>query len=112
MVYGCDVCQDVCPWNHAVEKRLAEETPPPDALPGVSLLDWLERDGDELVAEFDRLFVPRKDPRWLRRNALIAAGNAGTGALAPAVRCYLDCEDAMLVETAEWALERIAERAT
>ena len=51
--------------------------PPPGAEPAVSLLDWLEADGDELVARYDRLYVPRNDPRWLRRNALVAAGNVG-----------------------------------
>ena len=40
-------------------------------------LDWLEADGEELVARYDRLYVPRNDPRWLRRNALVAAGNVG-----------------------------------
>ena len=48
-----------------------------DATPVVSLVDWLERDGEELVAALDRLYVPRNDPRWLRRNALVALGNTG-----------------------------------
>ena len=51
--------------------------PAGDAEPNVSLVDWLERDGAELVAELDRLYVPRNDPRWLRRNALVALGNTG-----------------------------------
>ena len=38
---------------------------------------WLEADGRELVDELDRLYVPRNDPRWLRRNALVALGNVG-----------------------------------
>src|SRR4029079_1510945 len=58
-VYGCDICQDVCPWNRGVEKRRAGEALPRDAQPAISLVDWLERDGDELVEEVDRLFVPR-----------------------------------------------------
>ena len=79
-VYGCDICQDVCPWNRGVEKRRAGEPLPSDAQPAISLVDWLERDGDELVEELDRLFVPRNDPRWLRRNALVALGNTGVPA--------------------------------
>ncbi len=63
-----------------------------------------------LVAEYDRLYVPRNDPRWLRRNALVAAGNVGSAELAPVVERYLHDDDPMLAETAEWALERIAER--
>jgi epoxyqueuosine reductase len=112
MVYGCDVCQDVCPWNRAIERRRVDETPSPDAQPVVSLREWLERDGDELVTEFDRLYVPRKDPRWLRRNALVAAGNVGTIALAPLVESYSGAADPILSEAADWALERIAGRST
>src|SRR3989449_3734036 len=78
MVYGCDICQDVCPWNRGVEKRRAGLTPRYDAVPVVSLVDWLERDGAELVDELDRLYVPKNDARWLRRNALVALGNVGS----------------------------------
>jgi epoxyqueuosine reductase len=110
MVYGCDICQDVCPWNRGVERRRSGQELPDDAMPVVSLRDWLERDGDELVAELNRLYVPRNDPRWLRRNALVAAGNVGTEAVVPSVVRHLDDEDAMLAETADWALARIEQR--
>src|SRR5262249_52553934 len=75
-VYGCDICQDVCPWNRGVEKRRAGEALPPDAEPHVSLVDWLTADDDDLASRYDRLFVPRNDPRYLRRNALVAVGNS------------------------------------
>ncbi len=109
MVYGCDICQEVCPWNRGVEKR-RRGAARPDVQPLVRLSDWLERDPDELVAEFDRLYVPRNDGRWLRRNALVAAGNVGTAALRPAVERYAGSSDAVLSETATWALGRMAER--
>ncbi|HXF97822.1 MAG TPA: tRNA epoxyqueuosine(34) reductase QueG [Gaiellaceae bacterium] len=111
MVYGCDVCQEVCPWNRGVEKRRRGDPLPEDATPTVSLREWLERDGKELVAELDRLYVPRKHPRWLRRNALVAAGNVGGEELVPAVERYARGDDPILRETAEWALGRLAERA-
>jgi epoxyqueuosine reductase len=109
-VYGCDICQDVCPWNRGIERRRQDAAPPADATPVVSLVDWLERAGDELVAEVDRLYVPRNDARWLRRNALVAAGNVGTPELVPAVERYVGDDDPMLHETAVWALERLSER--
>ncbi len=107
LVYGCDICQDVCPWNRGVEKRRAGLEPPAGAEPSVSLLDWLESDGEELVARYDRLYVPRNDPRWLRRNALVAAGNVGGDAERGAVQAYATGEDELLREHASWALARI-----
>ncbi len=76
-VYGCDICQDVCPWNRGVEKRRAGLEPPAGAEPHVSLVDWLEASDEDLATRYDRLFVPRNDPRYLRRNALVALGNSG-----------------------------------
>jgi epoxyqueuosine reductase len=107
-VYGCDICQDVCPWNRGVEKRRAGELPGADAT--VSLVDWLEADGRELVARYDRLYVPRNDPRWLRRNALNALGNAGGAEHRPLLERYAEDEDGVLREQAEWSLARLAER--
>jgi epoxyqueuosine reductase len=108
-VYGCDICQDVCPWNRGVEKRRAGERPPAGAEPHVSLADWLEAGDGELAERYDRLFVPRNDPRYLRRNALVALGNAG-GDPEPARR-YADGDDPLLREHAEWALARLEDQA-
>ena len=109
-VYGCDICQDVCPWNRGVEKRRAELEPDPAA--HVSLVEWLEADGGALTDEYDRLYVPRNDPRWLRRNALVAAGNvAPADARArQALERHAAGEDDMLAEHARWALARLEER--
>ncbi|MGH3071052.1 MAG: tRNA epoxyqueuosine(34) reductase QueG [Gaiellaceae bacterium] len=109
-VYGCDICQDVCPWNRGIEKRRAGTAPPAEAEPAVSLVDWLEADGEELVARYERLYVPRNDPRWLRRNALVAAGNVGGAAERAAVERFASSEDELLREHADWALARIEER--
>ena len=110
-VYGCDICQDVCPWNRGVEKRRRGLTPRHDAVPVVSLVDWLERDGAELVDELDRLYVPKNDARWLRRNALVALGNVGSSEEAVAAEPYASGSDPILAETAAWAIDRITERA-
>ena len=109
-VYGCDICQDVCPWNRGVEKRRHDLPPAADAVPNVSLRDWLTRDPAELVAELDRLYVPRNDPRWLQRNALYALGNTGTGDALPLVEEWRQSEDPLLADAADWAAARIAER--
>jgi epoxyqueuosine reductase len=108
-VYGCDICQDVCPWNRGIEKRRAGEAPATYAEPVVSLRRWLEAPGDELRERYDRLYFPRNDPRYLRRNALVAAGNSGDPSLADAVRPYAENGDPLLREHARWALERLTD---
>jgi epoxyqueuosine reductase len=109
-VYGCDICQEVCPWNTGVEKRRAAEPLPVDAQPTVSLADWLTRTGEDLTAELDRLFVPGNDAGWLRRNALVALGNdpGGDRALAES---FLDDPEPAIRTVARRAAARLAERA-
>jgi epoxyqueuosine reductase len=109
-VYGCDICQDVCPWNRGVEKRRAGEPLPEDATPHISLVDWLRSDPDELRSRFARLYVPRNDGRRLRLNALVAAGNVGGDGERDAVTGYLDDPDETTRELAAWALGRLEER--
>ena len=110
-VYGCDICQEVCPWNAGVEKRRAGEPLAADAVPTVSLADWLTRAEDGLAEDFDRLFVPGNDARWLRRNALVALGNVGSKSDAPLLDRFVDDDEPALRTVARRALTRIAERA-
>jgi len=74
-VYGCDICQDVCPWNSVSKKAFRDAVPSPDAEPVVSLVDWLEASDDELARRYQRLYVPHNDGRYLKRNALIVLAN-------------------------------------
>jgi epoxyqueuosine reductase len=106
-VYGCDICQDVCPWNRGIEKRRTDE---PAAEAHVSLVDWLRSDAAELRERYARLFVPRNDGRWLQRNALVAAGNVGGADERAAVEPYLNSHDDVLREHARWAVDRIDAR--
>ncbi len=106
-VYGCDICQDVCPWNRGVEKRRAGTEPAPDAEPVVSLLEWLSLPDEELRDRYARLYFPRNDARYLRRNALVAAGNSADRSLVEAVRPHAEGDDSLLSEHAGWALARL-----
>jgi epoxyqueuosine reductase len=98
-VYGCDICQDVCPWNRGIARRRAHAEP---AEAHVSLLDWLREDPQALRDRYERLYVPRNDGRYLQRNALVAAGNVGAR---EAIEPFLDHEDELLREHARWAWE-------
>jgi epoxyqueuosine reductase len=102
-VYGCDICQDVCPWNRGVEKRRSDLEH--SGVGHVDLVTWLEADA-ALVEELARLYVPRNDPRWLRRNAMVALGNTGTRAHLAALERHAGDEHA------RWAIARIEERTT
>lgn len=106
-VYGCDICQEVCPWNRGVERRRRGRAD--DALaPTVTLAGWLAE--APAPALLERLFVPRNDPRWLRRNALVVLGNAGSAAEAPLAFPYATGDDPLLRAVAERALALIASR--
>jgi epoxyqueuosine reductase len=109
-VYGCDICQDVCPWNRGVEKRRVGEPPSAGAEPVISLVDWLAATDDDLGRRYNRLYLPKNDPRYLRRNALVALGNRGEPEDAQLLEPYLDGDDELLREHAEWALARLTER--
>jgi len=106
-VYGCDICQDVCPWNRGVEKRRADA---PAGEAHVKLADWLSEDGTVLRERYARLYVPRNDARYLRRNALVALGNVGGPEDAELAEPFGANGDELLREHAEWAVAKIGER--
>jgi epoxyqueuosine reductase len=108
-VYGCDICQEVCPWNRGVERRRASEPLSADAEPTVVLRDWLELDDEQLVRRYDRLYVPRNEARWLRRNALVALGNTGSSDDVDLLGLCAGADD-VVDDAARWAGERIAAR--
>jgi epoxyqueuosine reductase len=104
LAYGCDICQEACPWNRGVEERRAGAEPAPW---GIDLVQWLEQDGDIVDERWQRLFVPRRQVRWLRRNAIVAIGNSGRERDAALVAPWLDDDDPVLREHAAWALRKL-----
>jgi epoxyqueuosine reductase len=109
-LYGCDDCQEVCPPSR---RGVEGEVRVPAAGAWVGLVDLLSAGDDELMARHGRWYVPRRDPRYLRRNALVALGNTAEPgderARAVLVR-YADGDDTLLAEHARWGLRRVAER--
>jgi epoxyqueuosine reductase QueG len=69
----------------------------------------LTADDRELVARYQRLYFPRRDPRYLRRNALVALASTGTSEHEPLLVRYAGGTDELLAEHARWALNRLRE---
>ena len=76
----------------------------------VDLVALLGMDDEELMERFGRWYIPRREPRYVRRNALVALGNSGRGhdpEVTATVDRYLGDPDPMLVRHAVWAAERL-----
>jgi epoxyqueuosine reductase len=109
-IYGCDDCQEVCPPNRADERRSPPHPAEPAAAPAVDLLAMLAATDAELLAAHGRWYIPRRDPRYLRRNALVVLGNVGDGrdpAVAEALRGALRHADPLVRGHAVWAARRL-----
>ena len=107
-VFGCDICQDVCPWN-----RKAPATDKPEFQPREGLvnpaLDWLaEISEEDFRGTFRGSPVKRAKRNGLRRNALIAIGNSGDPGLLPIVERAASDPEPAVADAAEWAKERLS----
>jgi len=106
-VFGCDICQDVCPWNR---KAPATSTPEFQAREGLvnPALEWLaEMTADEFREKFRGSAVRRAKRSGLRRNAVTAMGNSGDRSFAPLLEKLKTDEDQAVAESAEWAARRL-----
>jgi epoxyqueuosine reductase len=125
-VFGCDICQDVCPWNHRAPVGAAAEFEPRAALgvktaggeserlvaPRLEFL--LELTENEFRETFRSSAVRRTKWRGLLRNACVAAGNsglaagdAGYGEIVRRLERLAASDDSLVAEHAQWALARI-----
>jgi epoxyqueuosine reductase len=111
-IFGCDLCQEVCPYNKKViPLNHPEFSPavPDDAAP--DLLEWLAITGDEATFRQKFKWTPLLRPKrtGLRRNIAVALGNAGDPATLPALESALATEpDAMVQEHLRWAIDQIS----
>jgi epoxyqueuosine reductase len=109
-IYGCDDCQEVCPPNRVMARNAPQADASVEAW--VPLVELLAATDEELLARHGRWYIAGRDPRWLRRNALIALGNVGDGSdpgVADALATYIAGPDPVLREHAVWAAQRLAE---
>jgi epoxyqueuosine reductase len=107
-VFGCDICQDVCPWNRKAPVSSAPEFEPREGLVNPAL-DWLAQMAEE---EFRKTFrgspVRRAKLSSLRRNAVIAMGNSGDDKFLPTLRTLAEDPDPIVAQHAQWALRRFS----
>lgn len=106
-VFGCDICQDVCPWNRKAPATNAAEFQPRAGLVNPAL-EWLAEMSAE---EFNRTFrgspVRRAKRAGVRRNAVIAMGNSGDKKFLPVLDRLAGDEDEVVAESAAWACRKL-----
>jgi epoxyqueuosine reductase len=114
-VFGCDICQDVCPWNQKSLGKaqrsgpiVADAEPEPRAELVNPLLDWLgSLDEQSYERAFNGSPVRRAGFLGLRRNIAIAMGNSGLARFAPLLEAWAQEADEGLRVAARWALGRL-----
>jgi len=106
-VFGCDICQDVCPWNRKAPIGKDSELEPREELVNPAL-EWLAGlDESTFASHFNGSPVKRTKLTGLRRNVAIAMGNSRLAKFLPRLTEWSHSIDTGLAEAARWAVERI-----
>jgi epoxyqueuosine reductase len=104
-VFGCDICQDVCPWNNRAKLQNKPNFTPREFAPS------LERMASISEAEFHEMFrhspVSRAKYRGFLRNVAVAMGNSGLEKFREPLTKLAASEDPLIAEHARWALEKL-----
>lgn len=111
-IFGCDICQDVCPWNRqrhfshepALQPRPEQVYPPLAELARLTQAEFKQR--------FRGTALERTKRRGLLRNVCVAMGNSGNTAFIPLLESLVDDEEALVREHAAWALTQLGHQVT
>jgi epoxyqueuosine reductase len=111
-IYGCDICQEACPWN-----RFSPKTDEPaflarEGLDGPSLIEWMTMTQEAFSRRFKNSPIKRTKRRGLLRNVAVALGNWGSPEAVPALTRALSDEEPLVRGHAAWALGRIPSEAS
>jgi epoxyqueuosine reductase len=106
-VFGCDICQEVCPWNTAPAEASHPEMELPERRAALDLVGLLRLDRDEYVERFRGSPMKRPKLEGLQRNAAVAMGNRRNPRYVPALAAALATGEPLVRAHAAWALGRI-----
>ncbi len=109
-IFGCDICQDVCPWNRKAPVAVDGDLEPRAELVNPALQQLAAMDEAAFEAAFNGSPVRRARFDGFRRNVAVAIGNSGAMELGGALRAWEDAADAGLRAAARWALTRLGVR--
>lgn len=109
-VFGCDICQEVCPWNR--HPTFGDESlfQPRADLEALDLLQVMRLTEEEFRRRFHGTALMRTKRRGLLRNTAIVLGNRGDPAALPVLQSALTDPEPVIREAAEWAIQRITEK--
>jgi epoxyqueuosine reductase len=109
-LFGCDVCQEVCPWNHKAPAGAEPAFGPHPDLIAVDPAELLGLSEEAFRARFRGTALTRPKRRGLLRNAALVLGNRGDQAALPALRRALEDPELLVREAARWAIGQIMQR--
>jgi epoxyqueuosine reductase len=104
-VFGCDICQDVCPWNRRAPTTIEPAFQPRHMLPDLEDIAALTK--EEFNQRFAGSPIERSRYRGFLRNVAIAMGNSGNRKFLAALRRLADGPDPVIQEHANWAIGRL-----
>ncbi len=107
-VFGCDICQDVCPWNRRRRREGGPAFSPRADGVAPDLSELAALDAAAFAARFRRSPVKRAKRRGLLRNVAVALGNSGDARHRPLLERLARDEDPLVREHAAWGLARLA----
>jgi epoxyqueuosine reductase len=105
--FGCDVCQDVCPWNRKAPEGRVSELDPTPGLANPDLIEWLTRDAEDFRRSIRGTALARSRRAGLLRNAALILGTRGVVEAIPALTALLEDPDPVIRDASAWALRRI-----
>jgi epoxyqueuosine reductase len=106
-LFGCDICQDVCPWNRKAPESTVEQFRPVEDITPASLIGLLSLNETEFRKRFRKTPLFRPGRSGLLRNAAIVAGNSGDSRFVSALTTALSDDDVLIRGSAAWALGEI-----